>query len=1122
MKPQAEMPEGSAGDADKVDLTLVDIYRARCPLCKTEFDAKLWRIIDLDANPDRQSDIRDGTLQRSFCPVCIGPGVERLGALCVVGRGPEGRARVQFAFDRKSVVEAFEALSARFSKRCLDYNLDPASIPIVGSGLVDNIVELGQKLTDFSGFSLQASSLERMQAAIALVFASDCNVRREILMENPDLVRPGSIRLLASIPDMNADLPRARVRPILGLLTTASRDGIDAAIASCRAEFAGEMVLKGLPKPVGDAYLDAFPGPDTLPAAELEVRCVRAERLLAEYPELHGDLKADLFLSLGEAWQALAADFGDTAGARARSWYARILDDNDPTITPRVRLEAHRGLSASWDARLEGDPADNNRQALLHAETSVSIAEPLSDEELALALMELGIARTRQVTGDPFANRVLAREALDRAELPGVSSLTSLMVKYNRALTWIEEGSGDIVGKIDHGIQILEVLREGASDAFGPAQLQLVHQSLGAALLQRGTFTGDIDDFGEAANEFAAAVRLAIKRGDRRARARLIYLHYAARVELAVHGGELPNPAIVLSHIDEIQNIYGPEQSPYFYVETERLRAKVLEAFPPPDAPEDAALLARERVVHTLSSNGMMSVALPDFVGLGRAQEQRGAPGEAARSYAAAAQCAEGRLGSASTSARRDEEIANISQVFSALVRTLMVLFDRGEADGWHVLTAMERGRARDLLEELGGRELAEPAGVPVSLLVEERELRSALGSEPEDNLARMLGTNADTGRRIMQRQALHARLLEIYDAMAASGKAGAAYVSLRRPQPPDLDSLRSVVDTLADDTGVLSFWIEPTGAVGIFARALTPIVVHPLEFTEADARALLEALEAQVEGPIRVEKEPLGSWQEYGLKLLHPFEREIRGCRTLVIVPHGLAHRFPFHALMLSAGKLLVEVVATQTVPSLAILRDLEAASIVPGSTNAQVLCSARTPNERESFHAEAELVAGTFGVGAILDAKRDDLLAGASQSDIIHVVCHGRFDDDDPLAAELILSDGPVAVRELLSLRLRASLVSLAACETGILAATKGDRLKGFAQALLLSGARTTLLSLWSVWSEPTRFWMEQFYRALMEPEAHSNRLAHAHRMATLATRRRYPDPTNWAPFILSGRAE
>ncbi|MCK0198741.1 CHAT domain-containing protein [Ancylobacter sp. 6x-1] len=1104
------------------DLSLADTYRARCPLCGTAFDATIWRIIDLDARPDRQPDIRDGSLQRSFCPACIGPGVERLGALCVVGTGPQGRQHINVAFEKKNAAEAIQTAHARFVKRCSDLGIDPAGIIPGGGGIARSIAELADSLAACSGIKVKSAGEERLHRSVELVFARDCEERRAILTAHPDLVRPGTIRLLASLPDTAPDIPRFRVRPILALLTAATREGIDAAIALCRADHEALAALRRLPGPVADAYLATLPETDEPSVEELEARGARILRFIAEHPDLHGDLKATVFLALGRGWQAQVPRHGDAAGERARSWLSRIIEDDDPAIRRLSRLEARQGLSASWDARLEGSAIENNRQALAHAEAAVAIAGTMSDEDQAGALMELGIGYTRRMVGDTFANRALAREAFARALLPGASHLTLQMVRYNEALTWIEESSGDIIEKIDTGLARLELLRTEGADLFRPDQQQLIHHSLGAALLRRGSLTDDVDDFGEAAQQFSIAYGLAVKQRDHRAKARLAYLHYAARTECMIRGGEPPDAGRVLAAIDTIQTDYDQQRAPAFFLETERLRALVLERFAPADGSRDAVLAARRRIVDTLRAHGMEQADWRDIFRLGVEQERSLDLASAARSFEAAAAAAETTLASASTSLRRDEEIVHASHIFSPLIAVLASLHERGEADGWRVLAAMEQGRARDLLDELGNRELPCPENVPDVLLATERELREALAGEPDDSVARMIGSEADIGRRVQQRQALYAQLGETYGRIAATGPAGAAYVALRRPAPPEAAALRILIDGLSDDTGVLAYWIDDPSTVAVFVRPHTPPLIRTLAFTPADARDLLEGLKARVDAPVPAQEQPPEAWQLYGQHLIEPFVGEIRHCRRLIIVPHGPAHRFPFHALQLTPGELLVDAVATQHIPSLAILRDLAPAAILPGRMTARVLCSAPGPKERQSFQAEALTVAAALGTQADLEATRETLLASAGDADILHLICHGRFDEEDPLAGELLLADGPVTVRELLALRLTASLVSLAACETGKIAAAKGDRLKGFAQALLLAGARTALLTLWSVWSEPTRFWMEQFYGALRDTETSTHPIASAHRVATLATRHRYPDPTCWAPFIVLGRTE
>ena len=102
----------------------------------------------------------------------------------------------------------------------------------------------------------------------------------------------------------------------------------------------------------------------------------------------------------------------------------------------------------------------------------------------------------------------------------------------------------------------------------------------------------------------------------------------------------------------------------------------------------------------------------------------------------------------------------------------------------------------------------------------------------------------------------------------------------------------------------------------------------------------------------------------------------------------------------------------------------------------------------------------------------------------------------DDEPLASFLALApsresgsvrlaserDGLLTVREVFDLDLRASLVTLSACSTG-LGLVNGDGVLGLSRAFLAAGTPSVLVSLWRVADSVARFQMERFYRALIE---------------------------------------
>jgi len=99
---------------------------------------------------------------------------------------------------------------------------------------------------------------------------------------------------------------------------------------------------------------------------------------------------------------------------------------------------------------------------------------------------------------------------------------------------------------------------------------------------------------------------------------------------------------------------------------------------------------------------------------------------------------------------------------------------------------------------------------------------------------------------------------------------------------------------------------------------------------------------------------------------------------------------------------------------------------------------------------------------------------------------------------------------------MRIRARLVVLSACETGLGTLQRGDEITGLTRTFLTAGADTVLASLWKVSDESTAVLMQQFYRGL----ARGLKPAEALRESALAVRAKYPHPFYWAAFVVTGR--
>ncbi len=110
----------------------------------------------------------------------------------------------------------------------------------------------------------------------------------------------------------------------------------------------------------------------------------------------------------------------------------------------------------------------------------------------------------------------------------------------------------------------------------------------------------------------------------------------------------------------------------------------------------------------------------------------------------------------------------------------------------------------------------------------------------------------------------------------------------------------------------------------------------------------------------------------------------------------------------------------------------------------------------------------------------------------------------------------DGLLTAEDVSGMDLLATeLVVLSACETGLGEVRTGEGVFGLQRAFVLAGAKTLVMSLWSVPDEPTRELMEDFYQRILRGEPRADAL----RAAQMKLRVKYPDPYYWGALICQG---
>jgi len=137
-----------------------------------------------------------------------------------------------------------------------------------------------------------------------------------------------------------------------------------------------------------------------------------------------------------------------------------------------------------------------------------------------------------------------------------------------------------------------------------------------------------------------------------------------------------------------------------------------------------------------------------------------------------------------------------------------------------------------------------------------------------------------------------------------------------------------------------------------------------------------------------------------------------------------------------------------------------------------------------------------------------------------------HGYFGKDLPGIQEpvLVLSlldqpkgqDGFLRLSEVMGLKINCDIAGLTACQTGLGRHISGEGTMGMGRAFQYAGAKSVLMSLWSVSETASVNLVESFLKNLKEGKSKLEAL----RLARDEIRKSgYDHPFYWAPFILVG---
>jgi CHAT domain-containing protein len=427
--------------------------------------------------------------------------------------------------------------------------------------------------------------------------------------------------------------------------------------------------------------------------------------------------------------------------------------------------------------------------------------------------------------------------------------------------------------------------------------------------------------------------------------------------------------------------------------------------------------------------------------------------------------------------------------VYERMIRLLQRMKRAPEA-----LHYLERARARAMLDMLGEKAFSSKVKEENELLAQERALRKEIDSVSMDMemvSPESTGTSEEQISELRQLESEHRAILDTIE------KRNPELASLLTIKPLRAGEIQALLDP---DTALLEYFLGRESQLVFVATREAVLAV----LLDASPEALFKMIQAfrtgAVEG-ISLERLAMKDYQKplsdlYDI-LIRPIEGEISAKKHLVIVPHGMLHYLPFHALLSKKGGktgYLVESFAISYLPSASVLKYAR----IKNRGKRQDLFAVGNPSTGleplPAAEQEAREVSALFDRKLVLTAEQATETSVKRRSpdyDMVLLSTHGEMIESDPLRSNLRFApspgdDGRLTVDEIFDMEIKANLVTLSACETALVSGEagnfpQGDDLVGLSRAFIHAGAPSVVASLWKVSDDSTVELMRAYYRNL-----------------------------------------
>lgn len=460
----------------------------------------------------------------------------------------------------------------------------------------------------------------------------------------------------------------------------------------------------------------------------------------------------------------------------------------------------------------------------------------------------------------------------------------------------------------------------------------------------------------------------------------------------------------------------------------------------------------------------------------------------------------------------------------AAYEELVLALVERGGDEAIEEAFAVaELARSRTLVERLLQPFSAPPsADDPEIARLRERlqGLHARLASIARDD-ARSVAIDPLRVELVEVESMLERRLSERAGAAATRRDAAAA--------PPDRAWRRS----LQEDQRFIEYF-EASGRLLAFVATRESVAVIRLPGSLGEIEGLVAKLHFRIRRRLRSSPMPLPDaaveieslLDRLAERLWSPLRHAIGDAMRAVVAPHGCLHALPFAAIADRGG---VGVRSISIVPAARLWTRLAGGEEEPADGDLLIVgvSDAAAPRIGEEIHGIAAAVPPSRRVRILEGAAATASAVLAQLADprvsVAHLACHGQFLPEAPHASGLRMHDRWISVREIARLRRVPATVLLSGCDTGSVAVMPGEELLGVPRALLATGARRIVGSLWSVGDRDACGLMVDLHRlwSTVDSEGRPPSLASALAAAQRIRRAATSHPAHWASFVAIGDA-